>query len=217
MLLVGSSLPVFLQCFVGHGPHRTPNASRPQWTSTKCFLYEFLFVAKVAIIWIYVSECRAMVGAIGPEWINSHQCTSWPLCPLDGLCFFIWCRIRFIRIHFFLLLITVLLFFFGFWTLFPGLDLTHSLLTFFSTLINIAPTLVLYLLSLTDISTLITSYTINLVTILTIYLTNLITLLITYPINLTIVLTIYPIDLATLDTQLPYWHKYFTNLVILIR
>jgi hypothetical protein len=116
-----------------------------------------------------------------------------------------------------LLLITVLLFFFGFWTLFPGLDLTHSLLTFFSTLINIAPTLVLYLLSLTDISTLITSYTINLVTILTIYLTNLITLLITYPINLTIVLTIYPIDLATLDTQLPYWHKYFTNLVILIR
>jgi len=82
-----------------------------------------------------------------------------------------------------------------------GPDLTFNYLAHFPTLINIAPTLVPYLLSLTDIATLITSYIIDLATILTTYPTNLATLLITYPTNLTTILTIYPIDLTTLHTQ----------------
>jgi hypothetical protein len=83
----------------------------------------------------------------------------------------------------------------------PGPDLTPSYPAHFPTLISIAPTLVPYLLSPTDISTLITSYPIDLAIVLTTYPTNLATLLITYPTNLTIVLIIYPIDLATLHTQ----------------
>jgi hypothetical protein len=63
---------------------------------------------------------------MGPEWTNSHQCTSWSFCPLDGLHFFIRRRMGFISIHFFLLLTTVLLFF-GSWPFFPGPDLTHKL------------------------------------------------------------------------------------------
>jgi len=47
-----------------------------------------------------------------PEWINSHQCTSWPFCPLDGLRFFIQRRMGLITVDFFLLLTTVLFFFF---------------------------------------------------------------------------------------------------------
>jgi hypothetical protein len=83
----------------------------------------------------------------------------------------------------------------------PGPDLTHSYHVHFLTLIGTVPTLVLYLLSLTDIGTLITSYPIDLATILTTYPTNLATLLITYPTNLTIVLTTYLTNLATLHTQ----------------
>ncbi len=71
------------------------------------------------------------------------------------------------------------LYFYFFWFLvgFP-LDLT-SHFTHLPTFINIAPTLVPYLLSLINIATLITSYHIDLTTILTTYPTNLITLLIT--------------------------------------
>ncbi len=87
-----------------------------------------------------------------------------------------------------------------------SLDLTSHIayLAHFFTLISIAPTLIPYLLSSTDIATLITSYPIDLATILTTYPTNLDTLLITYPTNLTTILTTYPIDLPTLHTQPPY-------------
>jgi hypothetical protein len=116
---------------------------------------------------------------------------------------------------FFWFLTTVLFFFFLLCDSFShGPDLTHSYPIHFPTLISIAPTLVLYLLSPTDIATLITSYPIDLATVLTTYPTNLATLLITYPINLTTVLTTY---LTNLHTQPLYWHKYFTNLVTLIR
>jgi hypothetical protein len=47
----------------------------------------------------------------GPKWINSHQCTSWPFCPLYGLHFFIRRRMGLITVDFFLLL-TIVLFFF---------------------------------------------------------------------------------------------------------
>jgi hypothetical protein len=67
-----------------------------------------------------------------PEWINSHQCTSWPFCPLDGLRFFIRRRMGFMTVHFFLLL-TIVLFFFGSCSFFPGPDLTHSYPVHFST------------------------------------------------------------------------------------
>jgi hypothetical protein len=75
-----------------------------------------------------------------PEWINSHQCTSWPFCPLDGLRFFIQRRMGFITVDFFLLLTTVFLFLFLFLAVFPGPDLTHSYPVHFPTLISIAPT-----------------------------------------------------------------------------
>ncbi len=96
-------------------------------------------------------------------------------------------------------------------------NLPHSYPTHLSTLGSTTPTLVPYLLSPTNIATLITNYPIDLATVLTTYPTNLATLLITYHTNLTIVLTTYPTDLATLHTQPPYWHKYFTNLITLIR
>ncbi len=92
----------------------------------------------------------------------------------------------------------------GFWLFFLGPDLTHSYPVHFFTLIIIAPTLIPYLLSSTDIATLITSYPIDLAIVLTTYLTNLATLLITYPTNLTTILTTYLIDLPTLHTQPPY-------------
>jgi hypothetical protein len=85
-----------------------------------------------------------------------------------------------------------------------GPNLTHSYPVHFPTFISIEPTLVLYLLSPTDIATLITSYPIDLAIILTTYHTNLATLLITYPINLTTILTTYPTNLSTLHTQPPY-------------
>ncbi len=72
-------------------------------------------------------------------------------------------------------------FFFGSWSFFPGPDLTHSYLAHFSTFISTTPTLVPYLLSPTNTTTLITSYPIDLATVLTTYPTNLTTLLITYP------------------------------------
>jgi hypothetical protein len=146
---------------------------------------------------------------IWPKWTNSCQCTNWSFYPLDGLHFFIWRQMGFIIVHFFLLLTIVLFFlFYGSWSFSPRLDLTHSYHAHFPTLISTAPTLIPYLLSPTNIATLITSYPIDLVTVLTTYLSNLATLLITYITNLTIVLTTYPIDLATLHTQPPYWHKY---------
>jgi hypothetical protein len=122
---------------------------------------------------------------------------------------------QFIIVHFFLLLTIVFFSFFWFLVVFP-LDMTYHH-AHFPTLISIAPTLVPYLLSPTDIITLITNYLIDLATILTTYPTNLATLFITYPTNLTIVLTTYPTDLATLHTQPSYWHKYFTNLMTLIK
>jgi hypothetical protein len=85
-----------------------------------------------------------------------------------------------------LLLTTVLFFLFLFLAVFPGPDLTHSYPAHFPTLISIAPTLVPYLLSPTNIATLITSYPIDLAIVLTTYPTDLATLLITYPTNLTI-------------------------------
>jgi hypothetical protein len=118
----------------------------------------------------------------------------------------------------FFLLLTIVFFFGGvLGYFFLGPDLTQNYPLHFPTLISIAPTLKLFLLSPTDIATLITNYPIDLATILTTYLTKLATLLITYPINLIIILTTYPTNLATLHTQPPYWHKYFTNLVTLIR
>ncbi len=122
----------------------------------------------------------------GPEWTNNHQCTSWPFCPLDALRFFIRRRIGFITVHFFLLLTIVLFFFFLFLAVFPGPDLTHTYPVHFPTLISIAPTLVPYLLSPTNLTTLITSYPTDLTIVLTTYPINLATLLITYPTNLTI-------------------------------
>jgi hypothetical protein len=82
-----------------------------------------------------------------------------------------------------------------------GPDLPPRYPAHFPTLLNIAPTLVPYLLSFTNIATLIISYPIDLAIVLTAYPTNLATLLITYPTNLTIILTTYPSDLATLHTQ----------------
>jgi hypothetical protein len=35
------------------------------------------------------------------------KCISWPFCPLDGVHFFIWRKMGFITVHFFLLLTTV--------------------------------------------------------------------------------------------------------------
>jgi hypothetical protein len=55
-------------------------------------------------------------------------------------------------------------------------DLTPNYPTHFPTFISSAPTLVPYLLSPTNITTLITNYFIDLVTVLTTYLTNLATL-----------------------------------------
>jgi hypothetical protein len=78
------------------------------------------------------SATGALVGvnSLQPE-INSHQCTSWPFCPLDGLRFFIRRQMGFITIDFFLLLTTVLFFFFFFffcfWSFF--LDLTSHVAT----------------------------------------------------------------------------------------
>jgi hypothetical protein len=90
----------------------------------------------------------------------------------------------------------------------PGPDLPPRYPAHFLTLLNTAPTLVPYLLSLTNIATLITSYPIDLTTVLTAYTTNLATLLITYPTNLTIILTTYPSDLA-------YIHNHFIDISIL--
>ncbi len=65
-----------------------------------------------------------------PEWINSHQCTSWPFCPLDGLRFFIRRRMGLITIDFFLLLTTVFFFIFLFFCSRPFfLDLTSHIAT----------------------------------------------------------------------------------------
>jgi len=156
---------------------------------------------------------------IGPEWTSNHQCTSWLFYPLDRLHFFIRHQMGFITIHFFLLLTIVLFFFFlGVLGRFShGPNLTHSYLAHFPTFISIALTLIPYLLPLTNIITVITSYPIDLATVLTTNPTNLATLLTTYFTNLTIVLITYPIDLNTLHTQPFYWHKYFTNLITLIR
>ncbi len=97
----------------------------------------------------------------------------------------------------------------------PRLNLTLSYPTHFPP--SLHQPWYLYLLSPTNIATLITRYPIDLVTVLATYPINLATLLITYLINSTIVLTTYPTDLATLHTQPLYWHKYFTNLITLIR
>jgi hypothetical protein len=117
----------------------------------------------------------------------------------------------------FFLLLTIVFFFWVIGHFSRGPNLTHNYHAHFPTLIKIAPTLVPYLLSPTDIATLITSHRIDLAIVLTTYPPNLATLLITYPTNLTTVLSTYPTDLATLHTQPLYWHKYFVNLITLIR
>ncbi len=66
--------------------------------------------------------------------------------------------------------------FFGSWPFFPGPDLTHSYSAHFPTFISIAPILLLYLLSPTGTTTLITRYPIDLATVLTTYPINLATL-----------------------------------------
>ncbi len=81
-----------------------------------------------------------------------------------------------------------------------GPDFTPNYHVHFLTFICIAPTLVPYLLSPLDITTLITSYPINLATVITTYPSNLATLLITYPTNLTTVLTTYLTYTTTLLT-----------------
>ncbi len=151
-------------------------------------------------------DARYFTVVDGAKWTNNHQCISWPFCPLDGLHIFIWHWMGFIIIHFFLLLLlTIILFFFLVFGRFSlSLDLTHGYHAHFPTLISIAPTLVPYLLSPIDTTTLITNYPIDLATTLTTYPTKLATLLITNLINLTIVLTTYLINLATLHTQPPY-------------
>jgi len=73
-----------------------------------------------------------------PEWTSSHQCTSWPFCPLDGLRFFIPRQMVVITVHFFLLLTTVPFFFFFFFFSFfrvlgrfsPGPDLPPCSLSY---------------------------------------------------------------------------------------
>jgi hypothetical protein len=127
-----------------------------------------------------------------PEWINSHQCTSWPFCPLDGLRFFIRRRMGFITVDFFLLLTTVFLFFF---LARFALDLTSHI----ATLLTFLPCSLFYL------ATVLNTYPTNLATVLTTYPTNLATVLSTYPTNLATVLITYPTNLATLRTyHLPY-------------
>jgi hypothetical protein len=101
-----------------------------------------------------------MVVDHGAKWTSSHQCISWPFCALDGLRFFIRHKVGFIKILFSLLL-TIVFFLFFYWfcghfSLRP--DLPPRYLAHFPTLLNTAPTLVLYLLSLSNIATLITSY-----------------------------------------------------------
>jgi len=113
--------------------------------------------------------------------------------------FFIQRQMGFIIVHLFLLLTAVLFFWvLGHFSLGP--NLTHNYPAHFPTFISIAPTLVPYLLSPIDITTLIISYPIDLAIVRTTYPTNLTTLLITYPTNLTTILTIYPTDLTTLHT-----------------
>jgi hypothetical protein len=36
-----------------------------------------------------VGRCLYEPQPLGLEWISSHQCISWPFCPVDGLSFFI--------------------------------------------------------------------------------------------------------------------------------
>jgi hypothetical protein len=71
------------------------------------------------------------------------------------------------------------IFFLGSWPFFLGPDITHSYLAHFFTLIGITTTLVPYLLSPTDTTTLITNYPIDLATLLIKYPTNLTTILAT--------------------------------------
>jgi hypothetical protein len=92
----------------------------------------------------------------------------------------------------------LVLFFFlvGSWPFSLRPNRTHSYPTHLPTFINTAPTLVFYLLSSTDIITLITNYPTNLPPILTTYPINLATLLIICPIDLTTVLITYLTNLA---------------------
>jgi hypothetical protein len=123
----------------------------------------------------YTLFCKC-IALLWQEWTSSYQCTSWLFCSLDGFRFFIRRQMRFITIHFFLLL-TIVFSFFCFLAVFPGHDLTHSYPAHFPTLVSIAPTLLPYLLSLIDTVTLITSYPIDLAIVLTTYPTYTTTLL----------------------------------------
>jgi hypothetical protein len=95
--------------------------------------------------------------------------------------FFIWCQMGFIIIHFFLLLIIVLNYYFWVFGHFSlWLDFTYSYLIHLRTTPSTTPTLVPYIFSPIDITILIINYPIELATILTTYPTNLATLKITY-------------------------------------
>jgi len=139
---------------------------------------------------------------LGPESTSSHQCTSCAFSPLDGLHFF---HSTPNGVHhnpfFFWLLTTIFIFIFLLCNHFSlGPDFTPNYHVHFLTFIYIAPTLVPYLLSPIDITTLIISYPIDLAIVITTYPTNLATLLITYLTNLTTVLTTYPTYTTTLLT-----------------
>jgi hypothetical protein len=73
---------------------------------------------------------------------------------------------------FLLTIVFFILFYFGSWPFFPKTNLTHSYPAHFPTIISIAPTLLPYLLSPTNTTTLITSYHIDLATLLIAYPTN---------------------------------------------
>ncbi len=82
-----------------------------------CFWFLVLYsTIQVHCFWFLV--LKSTIQVLRPEWTSSHQCTSWPFCPLDALHFFIRRRMGFMTIHFFLLL-TIVLFFFWFLVVFP--------------------------------------------------------------------------------------------------
>ncbi len=59
----------------------------------------------------FVSNPVLITTGVRPEWTSSHQCTSWPFCPLDGLRFFIRRQMGFITVHSFWRMITAPFFF----------------------------------------------------------------------------------------------------------
>ncbi len=160
-----------------HQPHHAPSNFQP-WKL--CFISNTLNKNFLPIL--YNPHWGPEVNQQPPMHQLAILSTGWAVCchsASDGVH----------TVHFFLLLTTVLFLFFGFLAVPLGPDLTHSYPTHLPTFISTASTLVPYLLSPTDITTLITSYPIFLPTILT-----------TYPTNLATLHTQPPIDISTLQT-----------------